>query len=219
MPASLCVAFARVSRPQSGAPTLSPYAHLAPAQAKEFCKQPHVTFTMVRDPYDRLASSYLDKVVLQLGTGCNEPRRLLRERGIARPTFEQFIDVLVGVPLSKQDPHTQPFSHRCATNHFEYDLVGRLRTFDQDMAALFEALALRGWRKPYQPVHSRDLALLSKTGAKGTEMNRTLAAFGLRPDVLFLHGQERVDYFYTEAIREKVKRSFWKEDVEMFAEY
>ena len=43
-------------------------------EAKDACKQPHVTFTMVRDPYDRLASSYLDKVVLEQGSGCNEAR-------------------------------------------------------------------------------------------------------------------------------------------------
>ena len=38
--------------------------------------------------------------------GCNEPRRRLREAGVERPTFHQFVDVLVGVPLSRQDPLT-----------------------------------------------------------------------------------------------------------------
>ena len=186
-------------------------------QKRSLCeKEPHVTFTMVRDPYDRLASSYLDKVVLQLGTGCNEPRRLLRERGIARPTFEQFIDVLVTLDIPDQDPHTQPFSARCATNFFDYDMIGRLSSFDADMVTLFQRLELD---QAYVPTHSRDLGALSMKHAEGQLINATLLDFGLRPDVLFLHGKERVDYFYTDAIREKVKNSYWKEDVEMFAEY
>ena len=50
-------------------------------------------------------------------------------------------------------------------------------------------------------------------------INETIAAFGLRPDILFLHGQERVEYFYDDALKEKVRNSWWKKDVEMFAEY
>lgn len=183
---------------------------------RQVCQRKHVTFTMVRCPFDRLASSYLDKVVLRLGSGCNEPRRRLREAGVERPTFRQFVDVLVGVPLSRQDPHTLPFSHRCATNHFEYDLVGNLSTFDDDMATLFEALELR---QAYTPVHAKNLGLkFRRAPREWLRINQTLQDFGIRPDVLFMHGRERVDYFYDDATKAKVRNSFWREDVDMFAE-
>ena len=103
------------------------------------------------------------------------------------------------------------------------------------MAQLFARLNIS---EPYAPTHSRDLGELSKkvtvpfeaphprkgdlalkTAMSGRIMNQTIAEFGLRSDVLFLHGQERVDYFYDEETEAKVRSSWWKDDVERFGEY
>ena len=81
---------------------------------------------------------------------------------------------------------------------------------------LFEQLNITD---PYVHVHTKDLGRLSTKKAEGSRINETLALFGLRPDILFVHGQERVDYFYNDELREKVRESWWKEDVEMFGEY
>ena len=85
------------------------------------------------------------------------------------------------------------------------------------MTTLFERLELGS----YEPVHTRDLGEESKITWPHVQVliNETIAAFGLRPDILFMHGQERVEYFYDDALKEKVRNSWWKKDVEMFAEY
>jgi len=45
------------------------------------------------------------------------------------------------------------------------------------------------------------------------------AKFGLRADVLQLHGKARVDYFYTPHTRELVRQGWWKHDCKQFSEY
>ena len=60
---------------------------------------------------------------MQLGEGCAEARRRLQ--GNPHPTFTEFIDVLSQMEPRQQDPHTYPYSLRCGTDKFEYDLLGR----------------------------------------------------------------------------------------------
>ena len=50
-------------------------------------------------------------------------------------------------------------------------------------------------------------------------MRAAQADFNLRPDLLQLHGSERVEYFYTPHTKEAVEKGIWKDDVAQFAEY
>ena len=67
------------------------------------------------------------------------------------------------------------------------------------MATLFEALELR---QAYTPVHAKNLGLkFRRAPREWLRINQTLQDFGIRPDVLFMHGRERVDYFYDDAAK------------------
>jgi len=189
-------------------------------QKRSLCeKEQHVTFTMVRDPYDRLASAYLDKIVIDggnltdLGMGCVQVKKRLYET-LRFPSFSEFITTLSEMPLEFHDPHTEPFSYRCGTDKYAYDIVGHLSSFDESMAQLFAAAPSLG---TYQPVHAKDLGghYLSE------KENASVANFQLRSDVLFMHGSERVSYFYgaDPETTSKVRNGWWKNDVLMFSDY
>jgi hypothetical protein len=171
------------------------------------CEKPHVTFTMARDPFDRLTSAYLDKVVFQPAWNA-QAKKLLP----ATATFEQFIDVLVSLPLEDHDAHTMPFSYRCGTNKYKYNLIGRLEQFDSSMTRLYN-LANLG---KYVPRHEKDA---SRGDFVSAHLNQTLRRFGLGAEVLHMHGQDRVKYFYTPRIKQKVANSHWKDDVQMFSSW
>jgi hypothetical protein len=172
-------------------------------ERKAACEAPHVTFTMTRDPFDRLTSCYLDKVVFQEKWPC-KANDLLPPNA----TFEDFIDVLVGLPIEEHDAHTMPFSYRCGVDKYNYNLIGHLEKFDDTMVQLYEKARLG----EYVPHHEKDAGK-----ARTIENLETLRRFGLSEEVLHMHGAERVDYFYTPMIKEKVANSHWKTDVQMFS--
>jgi hypothetical protein len=187
------------------------------AEKRAVCERKHFTFTMTRDPFDRLVSTYLDKIVFPDegniradGRGCQEARRRLRQVATF-PTFEQFVEVLTQMPPKDHDVHTWPFSYRCGTASYHYDVLGRLSRFDADMASLFKS----GGLGAYTPRHSNNGAHESEFAST----NATIAKYGLRPDVLQMHGKERVEYFFTPRTRQLVQQGWWKHDCKQFAEY
>jgi hypothetical protein len=184
-------------------------AKLTVPQKQRLCQSRHFTFTMTRDPYDRLASAYIDKVVMELGDGCAEARNRLRN--ITHPTFTNFIDVLSQMAPRDHDPHTYPYSLRCGTDKYQYDLLARLGDFDDAMKTVFSAMSLG----EYRPVQEKNLG----TQTLSPQQQRRIADFNLRPDLLQLHGSERVEYFYTPHTKEVVEKGIWKDDVAQFAEY
>jgi len=186
------------------APMYEQARELSFPERKAVCEKAPVKFTMTRDPYDRLTSCYLDKVVFQ-------EKWPAKANDLLPPhaSFEQFIDVLVNLPIEEHDAHTMPFSYRCNLQKYHYDLVGHLETFDDSMTQLFQRANLG----LYTPSHEKDAA--PKT--LWESVNNTLAEFSLPPEVLYMHGAERVAYFYNEAIQAKVANSWWAEDVQMFS--
>jgi len=192
---------------------------LTPAQKSVLCSRPHLTFTMTRDPFDRLVSAYIDKVVLG-GSGCNKAKEVMKKQHplTKYPTFSQFLEALRDMELESMDPHTYPFSYRCGTgasSNYTYDMIGRLAHFDSDMQTLYNVLELG----TYEPYNNKDLGNVSWGMDERLELLKT---FSLRPDTLAMHGRERVSYFYGDGptgLRKLVSDGWWKEDVKQFGEY
>ena len=102
-------------------------------------------FTFVRHPTPRVESAYLDKVV-------RHPRNhwraeIRRALGLSKDhdrklTFDQFVDALETQEPIEMDPHWRPQYLNLMHPLIEYDLVGRLESFDADLARIRKATNL-----------------------------------------------------------------------------
>lgn len=112
-------------------------------------------FTFVRDPIRRAESAYLDKVVRWR----RYPGRIRLQRALGLPegpehdvTFEQFVAALEVTEPLRMDPHWRPQHLNLLHPLVEYDLVGRLETFDADLTKVREATGMPV--VPVEPQHA-----------------------------------------------------------------
>ena len=108
------------------------------------------SFTVIRNPWDRIRSAYLDKI-----------NRVIFVPGHGDASFNQFL-----MAISKTDPatmnaHWQPISHRCVTtgpNRFHYSKVYKLEEhFEESLEEVFTHLDI---------AKSRTRAAIEKIGRK-----------------------------------------------------
>lgn len=93
-------------------------------------------FTVVRNPYERVLSAYLNKFVT---ANCQYPpaRRIAREIGHP-PSFREFIMYLVRRPAEQFDEHWRPQSS--IVHGFPLDHIGHLEDLDKTLAALTDVI-------------------------------------------------------------------------------
>lgn len=111
-------------------------------------------FTFVRHPIPRVESAYLDKIVRQENDRWR--RQIRRALGLPEDhdqqlTFDQFVAALEAQEPIRMNPHWRPQHFNLMHPLIEYDLVGRLETFDADLARIREATGL-----PDAPVPTRN---------------------------------------------------------------
>ena len=89
------------------------------------------------------------------------------------PTFREFVEFLVELPIDKFDPHWKPMYLQCLPCHLHYRVVGRLDTLARDSAYVLAALGLparlphsHGTRGKPRRVPSQQPSETSRTGAK-----------------------------------------------------
>ena len=93
-------------------------------------------FTSVREPFERLVSCYLDKIVQQADTYYLAKR--LKEQGDA--SFLAFLkDVQLQPPMSR-DVHCQAMVDLCFVNKIKYDEIIRYETFHRDLGRVMARL-------------------------------------------------------------------------------
>ncbi len=103
-------------------------------------------FSFVRDPVQRAESAYLDKVA----TVERQPKwRLLVQRALGLPedpdlvpTFEQYVGALEAQEPIEMDGHWRPQHLNLMHGLVDYDLVGRLETFNADLERVREATGM-----------------------------------------------------------------------------
>jgi len=105
-----------------------------------FLERPNlVKFCFVRNPYERLLSSYLNKVggrdeaiypslLCQLGLDQTDFSRAI--------SFSEFVTCIEQMPLSMMNAHWRPQYYQTFQESLKYDLVGRLENFEDDMRIL-----------------------------------------------------------------------------------
>lgn len=106
----------------------------------------------VRHPFARLVSAYEDKANR---SKTDAPYfyalywdQILNGSSSQTLTFVQFVDYLLGTPVSEWDEHWAPYYSRCEPCLVQYDLIGKLETSDDDFELLYRRLGLEYDREP-----------------------------------------------------------------------
>lgn len=122
---------------------------LRPAQVGDFEKfrlrTDIVKFSFVRNPYERLLSAYLDKV---LGGNRVIVAELLRQMGVnqldrdVEIDFATFVSCIEETPISMMNAHWRPQYYQTLQDTIDYDVIGRLESLEEDMLRVGEMLSI-----------------------------------------------------------------------------
>ncbi|WP_455217348.1 sulfotransferase family protein [Kaarinaea lacus] len=98
-------------------------------------------FSFVRNPYTRLLSAYKDKI---LGLGNtrkhNSFLKKIQWHSSQPPTFEQFITAITNQSDDAMDWHWMPQSRLIMADIIEYDFIGKLESYNEDMRTVLTRL-------------------------------------------------------------------------------
>jgi len=112
-----------------------------------------LVFTIVRHPFERLVSAYRDKFELAkkyayvytmyAGKILGLPSSVdIESQRVKRPTFSQFVDYLLRVPVQQYNDHWIPYWLHCHVCEVEYDIIGKMETISDDMEFIVEKSGL-----------------------------------------------------------------------------
>ena len=141
-------------------------------------RTPDFKFTMVRDPYTRLASAYTDKIAGHY-TGrrgtlwVDQIKQSAASQGVAlseKITFEEFVRVVAGQSRHEMDVHWRQQYHIARFDLIKFDFVGRTESATLDFTYILERLKAPAeiMRRAIEPqnVTGSGLAMWSTVGAE-----------------------------------------------------
>jgi dermatan 4-sulfotransferase 1 len=92
-------------------------------------------FCFVRNPYTRLLSCYLEKIV----GNKHQKLQILQQLGFGQSdmnkeiSFETFVDAVIHQPISMMDPHWRHQYYQTFQDSMQYDFIGKFEQFDADL--------------------------------------------------------------------------------------
>ena len=137
-------------------PFVKPY-QLSEQQFTDIMKdQNFLKFTFIRNPYDRILSAYLDKIVggelrgnfLKTKSDSENKNKvgklktnILNVLGFSeKVSFEQFVEVITQIEDKRKNIHWKPMSFILDYPHTKFDFIGKIENFDQDFKTLQDLL-------------------------------------------------------------------------------
>lgn len=142
-----------------------------------------VSFTFVRNPWDRLASAYLSKIARptikdrQALAVQERIRTLFGLRRGKRIAFGQFVRWVVQQNVSTMNQHWKPHSERCDTLYTPFEFIGRYETMQED---ILHVLGLLGWSPTLIP--ATHWSSLDRSGLASMRQNETEKLHALYKD-------------------------------------
>jgi hypothetical protein len=108
-------------------------------------------FCFVRNPYTRLLSAYLDKIVKGLPPKSNILVAMGDQPGNLNRTisFEEFVDAVCGQTFDEMQYHWKPQYDQTLQEHIKYDFIGRMETFEEDCSHVLSRIR-RDYTKYYR---------------------------------------------------------------------
>lgn len=110
-----------------------------------------LVFTIVRHPFERLVSAYRDKFELakkyayiysHYASKILSLASPLEVKKTRRPTFSEFVDYLLRLPVHQFNDHWVPYWLHCHVCEMEYDIIGKMETIAEDMDFISEKSGL-----------------------------------------------------------------------------
>lgn len=173
---------------RQSSPLLSPFQLPDDLLQEVFTSPKYFRFSVVRNPYTRLLSCYLDRIV----PGDSAPyRQLLQAMGKPAGTnvsFAEFIQTVCRQKPFNQNNHWRLQTMEICTSAIEFDFVGKQENFAADMAKIWTRIA-PGMKAP-------------DFGAENKAPSITSA-------------EKRLDEFYTAELIEMVREAY-REDFKAF---
>lgn len=112
----------------------------------------YFTFCFVRNPYSRLLSCYLDKIVNNkpakrriLKTMGEDPERL--DRSVS---FPEFVEAVCAQSFAEMDPHYRSQFFHTMQDEISYDFIGRFEKFEAECMVAFARIR-SDYAKYYRP--------------------------------------------------------------------
>ena len=94
-------------------------------------------FTFVRNPYTRVLSAYLDKIVNQIEKKKYDPIRRFIRKNYNELTFEGFVEYLEQGGLY-ENPHWIPQISMILVNKDRLSFIGKIENFNEDLSKLID---------------------------------------------------------------------------------
>jgi len=121
----------------------------------------HFNFVTIRHPFERILSAYRDKFFLNGNAKFEQDKveRWYKKFGQTilknyrkttpsdpkynkAPTFREFVEYLVDLPISKFDDHWKPMYMQCMPCHIQYRVIARLETLSADSAHILQSIGV-----------------------------------------------------------------------------
>lgn len=126
---------------RQSAPLLSPFQLPDDLFEEVFTTPKYFRFSVVRNPYSRLLSCYLDRIVPGNGAAYRQLIRTLHRPEGATVSFPEFIRTACSQAPFAQNNHWRLQVAEICADVVPYDFIGKQETFSEDMAKIWAHIA------------------------------------------------------------------------------
>jgi len=110
-------------------------------KVESFLKSNMFKFCFVRDPYIRVLSCYLDKIVdnPEFTNNFEQKNGGAKLRNLS---FEEFVNLISSQKIKDMDPHWRPQYYQTSQECIDFNFIGRLEKYDDDIKFISNQLNL-----------------------------------------------------------------------------
>lgn len=125
---------------RASSPLLSPYQLSGKDHDWVFTSDDFFKFTFVRNPYSRLLSCYLDRILCLNSRPYFELLRILGKEKGYKPSFDEFINAICSQTTFQQNNHWRVQYDDTLMSKVNYDFIGKQENFASDFSYVYKRI-------------------------------------------------------------------------------